>query len=376
MSDQGSESDKSELPTHFRLQQARRKGQVARGHDLGFLTGLAAFCAYVWFFGEGVMGELGNVARSAIAAAPGVAPSSYGMLTVAGLVLASAARPLMQMIAAVFVVVLVFEVIQTGPVFSAEPMKLDFNRLNPAQGLKRLFSLRLLIETGKNVLKMAVYGWLGWMAVRSAMAAGTPVATDAASLAGGLRHDAFRLLGYFLAAAAGFAVLDQLIARRDFTKRMRMSRRDVRRESRDREGDPRLKQKRKQLHREFVKAAESLRGVRGADVLITNPTHFAVALKYDPRTMHAPRVVSRGAHGLALRLRRTAFLYGVVIVREPALARALFRCEINQPVPEALFRPVADVYRNLRDRKPAKAGTPPPQEGASSGGASMEYARV
>jgi flagellar biosynthetic protein FlhB len=203
------------------------------------------------------------------------------------------------------------------------------------------------------------------MVVHSAMEAGTPVATDAGSLAAGLRRDAFHLLGMFLGAAAGFAVLDQLITRRDFTKRMRMSRRDVRRESRDREGDPRLKQRRKQLHREFVKASESLRNIRGADMLITNPTHFAVALKYDPATMHAPMVVSRGAHGFALRLRRTAFLYGVVIVREPALARALYRCEINKPVPEALFRPVADVYRNLRDRK---AG--------GSAGPSMEYARV
>jgi flagellar biosynthetic protein FlhB len=136
---------------------------------------------------------------------------------------------------------------------------------------------------------------------------------------------------------------------------MRMSRRDVRREARDREGDPRLKQRRKQLHREFAKSSESLRNLRGADVLITNPTHFAVALRYDPKTMLAPVVVSRGAHAFALRLRRTAFLYGVVIVREPALARALFRCDLNQPVPEALFSPVAAIYRGLRGRAAASS---------------------
>jgi flagellar biosynthetic protein FlhB len=362
MSDQGSETDKSELPTQYRLQQARRKGQVARGHDLGFLTSLAAFSAYLWFYGGSLAGQIANIARVAIAAAPGVAPSPYALLTVGGTMLQSTAKPVALLVGAVFLTVLVFELVQTGPVLSAEPMKFDFSRLNPAQGLKRLVSLRLLIETGKNVAKMAVYGWLGWMVIHAAMSSGAPVATDAGALADSLRRDASRLLGYFLAAAAGFAVLDQLIARRDFTKRMRMSRRDVRRESRDREGDPRLKQKRKALHREFVKAAESLRNVRGADLLITNPTHYAVALRYDPRTMTAPVVVARGAHRFALRLRRTAFLYGVVIVSEPALARALFRCEINQPVPEVLYPSVASLYRTLRDRK--------------SVGASAEYARV
>lgn len=353
MSDQGSESDKSELPTPYRLQQARRKGQVARGTDLGFLTGLAAFSAYIWFFGAGLTGEIGNVARRAIASAPTMADSPQAMLTVGGMVLEGAARPMLLLAGAVFLVVLVFEVIQTGGVLSTEPLRFDMSRLNPAQGLKRVFSMRMLIETGKNILKMAVYGTLAWMTIRAAIQSGTPVVTDAGALGAGMRHDAMRMLSLFLAAAAGFAILDQLIARRDFLKRMRMSRRDVRRESRDREGDPHQKQKRKQLHREFVKASESLRNIRGADVLVTNPTHYAVALRYDPRTMTAPVVVSRGVHRFALRLRRLAFLYNVTIVREPLLARALYRCEINQPVPEALFRPVADLYRALRARKAA-----------------------
>lgn len=355
MSDQGGETDKSELPTPYKLQQARRKGQVARGMDLGFLTGLAAFSAYVWFFGAGMMGEIANLARITIAAAPGVTGSQHGLLTLGGMVLAGAARPLLLLVGAVFLVVLVFEVIQTGGVLSTAPLKFDMNRLNPAQGLKRLFTLRILIETGKNILKMIVYGAIAWMVVKAAVEAGTPVVTDVGALAAGMRRDGFRLLALFVAAAVGFAILDQLIARRDFTKKMRMSRRDVRRESRDREGEPRQKQKRKQLHREFVKASESLRNIRGADVLVTNPTHFAVALRYDPRTMDAPVVVSRGMHRFALRLRRLAFLYGVVIVREPLLARALYRCEINQPVPEALFRPVADLYRALRARKAASS---------------------
>jgi len=351
MSDQGSETDKSELPTPYRLQQARKKGQVARGMDLGFLTGLSAFSAYIWFLGDEMIAELANVARAAIAAAPGVTASQHGMIALGGMVMSGAARPLMFLAGAVFLAVLVFEIVQTGGVLSTAPLKLDFNRLNPAQGLKRLFSVRLLIETGKSILKMAVYSTLAFLVVKGAVEASTPVVTDARSLAMDMQRGGFRMLAFFVAAAAGFAILDQLIARRDFTKRMRMSRRDVRRESRDREGEPHQKQKRKSMHREFIKASESLRNIKGADVLVTNPTHYAVALKYDPRTMDAPVVVSRGMHRFALRLRRLAFLYNVVIVREPLLARALYRCEINQPVPEALYRPIADLYRAMRARK-------------------------
>lgn len=351
MSDQGSETDKSELPTPYRLEQARKKGQVARGMDLGFLTGLSAFSAYMWFLGDDMIAELANVARQAIAAAPSVTASQHGMITLGGMVLAGATRPLMMVTGAVFLAVLVFEIVQTGAVLSSAPMKFDFNRLNPAQGLKRIFSLRMLIETCKNVAKMVVYSTLAFLVVKGAVETSTPVVTDARSLALDMQRDTFRMLAFFVAAAVGFAILDQLISRRDFTKRMRMSRRDVRRESRDREGEPRQKQKRKQMHREFIQASESLRNIRGADVLVTNPTHYAVALKYDPRTMDAPVVVSRGVHRFALRLRRLAFLYNVVIVREPMLARALYRCEINKPVPEALYRPIADLYRAMRARK-------------------------
>ena len=349
MSQDDSETDKSEQATPFKLSRARQKGSVARGMDLGFLTGLGAFGAYFWMLGSTFSSQIAQASRQALVTAPSVVSSPNEILAVTGAMLSSAAKPLAFMSGAIFLAVLVFEIAQTGPVFSTETLKLDFNRLNPATGLKRIFSARMLIETGKNMLKMVVYGALAWMAIKGALSKTTPVITDAASLMEALKSVSLRLISYFLGAALVFAAIDQLIVRRDFGKKMRMSRREVRRESRDREGDPRMKQRRKQLHREFVKLSESLRNIKGADVLITNPVHFAVALRYDPSTMEAPVVVSRGAHNFALRLRRLAFLYGVVIVQKPLLARALYRCELNSPVPEALYKPVAEIYRAFRD---------------------------
>lgn len=359
MSQDDSEQNKSEQATPFKLNRARQKGQVARGMDLGFLTGLAAFSGYAWLVGPSIEGAIAQAARRALVAAPNVVSSPNEILAVTGGVIGAAARPLAFMAGAIFLVVLVFEIAQTGPVFSTEPLRLDFSKLNPANGLKRVFSLRMLIETGKNILKMAVYTTLAVMVVVSAMSVAIPTITNATTLVEAMGRSGFRMLAMFVAAAVVFAALDQFIVRREFSKKMKMSRRETRRESRDREGEPRLKQRRKQLHREFTKSSESLRNLRGADVLITNPTHFAVALRYDTATMDAPRVVSRGSHQFALRLRRLAFLYGVVIVQSPALARALYRSEIGSPVPEVLYHPVADVYRTLRARAAQPASVTP-----------------
>src|SRR5262249_26525415 len=145
---------------------------------------------------------------------------------------------------------------------------------------------------GKTLLKFGAYVTLAGLVIRDVVSEAASL-TDGARLAEALGRVGLHLVLLCLGAALAFAVLDQIIARRDFGKKMRMSRREVRREHRDREGDARLKQRRKELHKEFARSSQSLRGVRGADVLITNPTHFAVALRYAPSTMAAPTIVSR-----------------------------------------------------------------------------------
>lgn len=347
--EEGSEQNKSEQATPFKLQKAREKGALARGMDLGFLTALAAFVGYAWIAGPAAQARLATASARALVAAPNVLASPNELLAVTGAVLGSAVRPLAFMASTIFLVVLVFELVQArGFIFTLEPLKMQFNRLNPAQNLKRLFSLRLLIETGKNILKMATYLTLAFLVIRSAQAQ-IPAIAGASDLARAMGASALRLMIVFAGAAVVFALMDQFIVRRDFAKKMRMSRRELRRESRDREGEPRMKQRRKQLHGELVKLSQSLRGVRGADLLITNPTHYAVALKYDGGAMAAPKMVSQGAHQFALRLKRLAFLYGVTIVQNPPLARALyFQCKLGEEIPEALYQPVADLYMAVR----------------------------
>jgi flagellar biosynthetic protein FlhB len=347
----GAEQDKSEQATPFKLKRARQKGTVARGTDLGFLTALGAFLLYMWIGGAGLADGLADLSRDALVTAPSVADGPEAMLALTGHLFGRVARPLAFLALVVFATVLLFELVQTGIVFSATPLKPDFSRLNPAKGLKRLFSKRLLIETAKNVLKFGIYVAIAWFVGKRAVHEAVAAVGEADGLAAALFAAGLRLVAWFALAALAFAAIDQLITRKDFGKNMRMSRRELRREVRDREGEPRQKQKRKQLHAEFASASKSLRGVKDADVILTNPTHVAVALRYDSTRMAAPQVVARGAGGLAQRLKKVAFRYGVVIVEDRALARALYRgAALDGPVPEALYGEVASLYRTLRPR--------------------------
>ncbi|HYC68882.1 EscU/YscU/HrcU family type III secretion system export apparatus switch protein [Brevundimonas sp.] len=354
---EGAEQDRSELPTQHKLQRARREGTVARGTDLGFLSVLVGLTGLTWFAGERVVAALMRSTAVGIAATDAELVGAQGFMALTGRMAAPLMSLLLPMAGGLFALVLVLEFVQTGPVFSSKALRFDFNRLNPATGLKRLFTVRILIETAKGVLKLALYSAVAAVVIMAALKA-APAVTDAGRLATFMGASMLKLFAAGAGVAAAIALLDQLMARREFLKKMRMSRRDVKREHKDREGDPRLKQKRKALHGEFARTSQSLRGIRNADLVVVNPVHFAVALRYQPGIVDAPLVVSRGSHAMALRLRRLAFAYGVPVIVDPPLARRLFqRSVLSRPIPEELFRPVADLYLSLR-RKPPAQGTP------------------
>jgi flagellar biosynthetic protein FlhB len=349
-----SELDKSEQPTQFKLQQARRKGMVARGMDLGFLVGLVVLLLYVRVAGEAFAGSLASGARDVWISGPGIEDAA-AIFAIVPALFGHVAGSLALLFAALFVTVLVFEIVQTGVVFSAKPLKPDFSRLNPAQGLKRIFSMRMLLETAKNLLKFVSYVTVAFLVIRGALSGEVGTVIDGRSLAAFLALVSGRLLLGFVLVAMAFAALDQILSRRMFLKTMRMSRREVKREARDREGDPRLKQKRKQLHAEFVKTSQSMRNLPGADVLVTNPEHIAIALRYDGATMPAPKIVSVGTNQVAQRLKRLAIAYGIPIVPNRELARALYRTgAIDRFVAEESFAPVAGIYNELRRNRVLK----------------------
>lgn len=351
------DQDRTEEPTPFRLSKARDKGQVARGMDLGFVGSLLAIAAVATIGGAGYFARLGEAMRYLLG--PGVASAREpgAALAMVSSTYWIALQPLL-LLGAVLVIILVsLEIVQLrGFIFSTDPLRPDFQRLNPVQGLKRLFSVRMLKETLKNILKMAVYGASAWFLINQALARFMPVMTDAKRLSGSLAASASRLLFVFIAIAFVFMVVDQLLVRREFHKQMRMSRRDVTREAKDREGEPRFKQKRRDLHSQMRVQAEGLGRIAGSDLLVTNPEHYAVALRYDADTMTAPEVRASGRNHFAQLMKRKAALLGIPILVNPQLARSLHaECRPGHPIQPQHYHAVAALYHQLTRVAPADA---------------------
>jgi len=195
---------------------------------------------------------------------------------------------------------------------------------------------------------MAVYCVAAYLFVKSVVSQHGAEATNGRQLPGLLLDVSGKLLMLFIVIALFIALLDQVLARREFAKQMRMSRREVTREVREREGEPRQKRKRKQILAEILKQAAAAANVKGADLLIVNPTHYAVALRYRTEQGDAPIVQARGRNFWAQRMRRAAQREGIPIVRHPRLARELYAAEIGRMIQPRHFVAVADIYIALR----------------------------
>lgn len=348
------ELDKSENASPFKLKRAREKGTIARGIDLGFFAALAAFVTYAWISGPEVASRIALVASKTFRDFAQFADAPSALLPQLAAMVGAITIPMLVFAATLFSVVLVIEFLQVGPVFTVQTLKPDFKRINPAEGFKRLFSFRIMLEALKSVIKLAVYGMITWLVIDATLSEDISGLYDSERLLSAMADKGFKLLFFFAIAAMFIAAIDQMLSRREFAKKMRMSRRELKREHRDHEGDPRLKQKRRDFHTDFLTMAKSLRGARDADVILTNPTHYAVALRYDPAKMISPTVVSRGSGALAKRIRDIGFTYGVTLVTDPALARELYRTAVlGGTIAENLFQPVADIYRQhgLLNRK-------------------------
>ncbi len=347
------EQNKTEEATPFKLKRAREKGQIARGTDLGFFSTLTAFSLFLVMAGENMAYQMTTQFRLTLIAAMSRAEDPATMLEAVSLAVSPAMRSLALLGFTVFVVVAFLEILQNrGITFSTHPLKPDFNRLNPGQGLKRVFSMRMLKETLKSILKLFAYALAVYLIVRFAMTTLAPALSDPARTASSFYALTLRLTFTCLAVAFCAMVLDQILARQEFSKKMKMSRSELNREHKEREGEPRQKQKRKKLHAEFAKQTRGIGSVKGSDLMIVNPEHFAIALSYDPRTMSAPKLIAKGRNRFALLMKQEALVHGITVFEDPPLARALFKStEPGREVPAEHYRAVATKYLTLRARR-------------------------
>lgn len=340
---QNQDQDRSEQATPFRLREARDKGMVGKSVELTSLLVMAAALALFYMKGETIfIGELAET-REIMASAGNVQLDISTVMSMVSALLGDVLHLLWPLLLAVVVVALLTTLAQTGPVFSFFPLKPDMKRLNPVEGFKRIFSKRMAYEFIKTMVKLVLMGMVMYWFIKGSLpefmhlfnAAPEQQAAYTFSKMGSL---AIQLLAVLIVVV----LIDVVYTRWEFSSRMRMSRRDVKDEVKRREGDPLIRSKIRELQKEAAKRSSALGNVGSADVLITNPTHFAVALVYKRSEMDSPRVVAKGAGELALNMRKVAADAGVPIMENKRLARALFKeVDIDGYVPEELFAKVA-----------------------------------
>jgi flagellar biosynthetic protein FlhB len=356
--------ERTEPASVRRREQAREEGQVARSRELSTLALLLAAGGGLWFMGIGLTDKLSGLMRRGMQLERALAFDPDLMLlrlkdSSIEALLAFSPLLLLLMVAGVASALLL-----NGWLFSFKPLLPNWGRLDPLQGLTRILSWSGVIEMLKAIAKTALVGgvavWVVWHN------SGAVLALAAEPLVAGMTH-LVQLLGTSFMVIAGSMALvvaiDVPFQIWEHEKKLRMTREEVRQENKETEGDPKVKAHIRSQQREMARR-RMMAQIPKADVVVTNPTHYAVALRYQGAAMRAPQVVAKGAHLLAARIRALAEEHGVPVLEAPPLARALYRhAELGDEIPATLYTAVAEVLAyvyQLRRRREEGGATPPP----------------
>lgn len=357
MADQG-DQDRSEPATPYKLEEARKKGQVAKSLEVNSASALLIALLVATAFGGWITVRVLDIERRLFSGAHDWVFDVNHIMARLGDLGYRSLYALSPLLALMVIGALLSNLIQTGPVLSGKPLSPDFSRLNPATGLKRIFSVRTLFEAGKSIIKLVIYTTIAYFTLRSMMGQlGGLYQRAPQSYPAVFSHFTTSLLAHLLIGVIAIALIDLVFTRWDYARRMRMSKRELKDEHRRREGDPQVRRRRRELQRDMRKRSSSSGRVRDADVLVTNPEHYAIALKYRRGKAKAPQVIAKGTGRLAREMREIAFRYRVPISPNPPLARALYRdVALDREVPEKHYTAVADIlhwaYKVRRQYQP------------------------
>ncbi len=335
---------KTEAATPRRREEARKKGQVARSVEVNTALGLLGALALLYFSGFFMLQQMGSLCSYSWSNLGGFRFDlnefrRYDLVFCLKLVLL-----LGPLFLGVFLVSILTNVLQFGFLFSWEPLALKPENLNPVQGFQRLFSRRTVVEFVKDLLKIVVAMGVTWLTLRGKLKEIVLLmAQDSGALFGNLVHLSAQLFLRLCLALLVLAALDYWYQRWEYEESIKMSKQEIKDEYRQLEGDPQIKARVRQLQREASRR-RMLKDLPKADVVITNPTHLAVAVRYDTRSMEAPVVVAKGARLMAERIKEIAREHSIPVLENKPLARALYETTpVGGQVPGTLFAAVAEL---------------------------------
>jgi flagellar biosynthetic protein FlhB len=336
--------EKTEAPTPRRREEARKRGQVARSTDLSSAVILLGAMVVLGVLLPGIVERLGKLIRFCLGDAGHVHSARDSVLEVTAHGFGMVGVCVVPLMVTVAVLALLANVAQVGWVLTGQPLMPSLSKISPLNGLRRLFSARNLVRVVMSTGKIGLVGLVAYLTIRGQL--GALVGSSHLDHCGILVLGGQMLLTLAIRLAVVLlilAILDYVWNRYKHEQDLRMTKEEVKEELRRMEGDPIVKQRRRRVQ---VQLALQRMGVEvpKSDVVITNPTEIAVAIRYDGETMTAPKVVAKGRGFLAQRIRELAIQHGVPILERPPLAQALYRAvEVGQEVPPQFYRAIAEI---------------------------------
>ncbi|MET3288508.1 UNVERIFIED_CONTAM: flagellar biosynthetic protein FlhB [Brevibacillus sp. OAP136] len=336
--------EKTEKATPKKKQDARKKGQVAKSSDLSPAFAITSIFTLLYVFGSSMLDSFERILRETL--------TTYLLWDVnqenLGVIVSKIGFEAIKIVGPIFgfaiVVALAVNYMQVGVNFTTEPLMLKLDKINPIQGAKRIFSMRTIVELLKSILKISAGIYVAYTILWSAKDTLIKLSLTSVEDVLAFTGDEVVKLGLFIGILLLIlAVSDYVYQRYEYEKSLRMSKQDIKDEYKKSEGDPLIKSKIKQRQRQMA-MQRMMQELPKADVVITNPTHFSVAIRYEAGAMSAPTVIAKGQDYIALKIREIAKKNRIVIMENKPLARALYsQVEIGQQIPEEMFKAVAEV---------------------------------
>ena len=338
--------DKTEEASPHKMQEARKKGQIAKSKDMPsavlMITGFSVLLIQTSSLGHKMsqMGRemihaMGELSRTSLTPA-----AAIDLVVDMILLVITATAPLL---GAVMIVGLLINFLLVGPLFTMAPLKPDIKKLNPLPTIKNWFKVKSILMLFMNILKVAVSGYLAYGIMKAhkyqLINSVHLELWEIMALGGSLLKDIITQIGFFFLV---MGVVDFAYQKKSFGKEMKMSKDDVKKEHKQNEGDPEIKHKRKELAHEMLEHAMA-ENVQHADAVVTNPTHIACAIKYDDKSMDSPQLTAKGMRQVAEKIVAIAKKHNVPILRNISLARALSELQLGDSIPEGLYDAVAEV---------------------------------
>jgi len=352
---QTDESQKTEDPTPRRLEEARKRGQVIYSREINNWMVLFAATVLVVMAGPHIMSDIKNLLRNFLEKSYAIPTDPVGLSDVLeGMFFRISGDIVIPLLCLAFAGALA-GFLQTGPIFTTDPITPELSKISLIKGFGRLFSARSVMELGKGIIKLLLVSIAAVLVLKPYFNTVEHfVRMDFSRTLFEMQTLFLKMMVAVLSVLFFLAIIDYLFQRHEFMKNMRMSKQDIKEEFKQTEGDPHIKGKLRQL-REQRARQRMMQAVPKADVVITNPTHYAVALKYDSKEMDAPTMVAKGVDLIAQRIKEIANENNVPVIENAALARSLYNSmEIDQTIPREHYKAVAEVISyvfKLKGRK-------------------------